>query len=129
MRQSQISLIGQSLFYIAGGVNHFWHSPFYVHIMPDHYADPRAWVQLTGAAEIAGGVGLLVPATRRAAAISIAAMLVGYFDVHIFMLQHAERFPEIPKWILWMRIPLQFALIAWALNHAGAEKSNRSLAA
>jgi uncharacterized membrane protein len=125
MRVSQISLVGQSIFYIAAGVNHFWHLPFYVHIMPDHYADPGAWVQLTGVAEILGGAGLLLPATRRAAALSIAAMLIGYFDVHIFMLRHAERFPEVAKWALWARIPLQFILIAWALKHAGGDPSTR----
>jgi uncharacterized membrane protein len=86
--------------------------------MPDHYTHPGALVDLTGVAEIAGGVGLLVPATRRSAAVGIAAMLVVFLDVHQYMLRHPERFPEIPKWTLWARIPLQFALIAWALHYA-----------
>lgn len=118
----RVSLIAQSLLYTAGGVNHFWHESFYRRIMPDHYAHPDGWVLFTGAVEILGGIGLLHPKTRRAAAVGIALMLVGYFDVHIFMLQHSERFPGVPHWALVGRIALQFLLIAWALQFARGEK-------
>lgn len=118
MRSARISLIAQALFYIGGGLNHFGHEDFYTRFMPDRYAHPEGLLQLTGVAEILGGLGLLVPATRRPAAIGIAAMLVGFLDVHQFMLCHPERYPEIPEWALWARIPLQFALIAWALQFA-----------
>jgi uncharacterized membrane protein len=115
---ARVGLIAQSLFYVASGTNHFWHENFYLHIMPDHYSHPLALVKLSGVAEILGGLGLLVPATRRFSAVGIAAMLVIFFDVHIFMLRHAGRFPEVPEWVLWARIPLQFLLIAWALYYA-----------
>jgi len=126
MRLARVGLIAQSLFYIGGGVNHFVHGEFYRHIMPDHYAHPGEWVDLTGVAEIAGGVGLLVPATRRSAAVGIAAMLVVFLDVHQYMLRHPERFPEIPKWTLWARIPVQFALIAWALHYARQRETDET---
>ena len=118
MRISQIGLVAQALLYTAAGVNHFWHGGFYLQIMPDHYAHPAPLVQLTGIAEIAGGLGLLAPATRGYAGVGLALMLVGYFDVHVFMLRHAERFPGVPLWLLWGRIALQFVLIAWALQAA-----------
>jgi uncharacterized membrane protein len=108
----------QSVFYVASGVNHFWHPNFYLHIMPDHYAHPLMLVRVSGVAEILGGLGLLVPVTRRFSAIGIAAMLVVFFDVHFFMLLHAARFPEVAGWVLWARIPLQFLLIGWALYFA-----------
>ncbi len=117
MHLSRRGLVAQSLFYVASGINHFWHGPSYVTIMPDHYPDPAALVGLTGAAEILGGLGLLLPATRRLAAGSIALMLVGFLDVHQFMIRHAERFPNVPKWILWGRIPLQFLFIAWVWKY------------
>ena len=116
MRLSQIGLVMQAVLYIGAGINHFWHDRFYLHIMPDHYAHPRLLVALSGVAEIAGGLGLLLPATRGYAAVGLALMLVGYFDVHIFMLSHAERFPEVPGWVLWGRLAFQFVLIAWALQ-------------
>lgn len=121
MRRIQVGLFLQSLLYVASGINHFVHTPFYVHIMPDHYSDPAMWVQGTGVAEIAGGLGLLVPKTRRVAAGGLAALLIVFFDVHIFMLQHPERFPEAPRWLLWARIPLQFVLIGWAGKYLFAE--------
>jgi uncharacterized membrane protein len=118
MRNLKLGLIAQSAFYVLAGINHFWHQAFYVHIMPDHYPHPEFWVRLSGMAEIAGGLGLLFPATRRASAIGIVAMLVVFLDVHQFMLRHAVRFPEVPLWALWARIPFQFVLIACALYYA-----------
>ena len=114
MNLSRASLIAQASLYFLGGINHFWHPGFYVHIMPDHYAHPEALVCASGAAEILGGIGLLVPATRRVSAAGIILMLIVFLDVHQFMLTHHQRFPEVPLWLLWLRIPLQFALIAWA---------------
>ena len=86
--------------------------------MPDHYAHPLILVRASGVAEILGGLGLLVQVTRRFSAVGIALMLMVFFDVHFFMLIHAARFPEVPAWVLWARIPLQFLLIAWGLYFA-----------
>ena len=108
-------LVAQSLLYVVAGINHFRSSATYVAIMPPHYSHPLAWVQFTGAAEILGGIGLLLPQTRRAAACGIIAMLIAYFDVHMYMVQHAsDRFASIPLWALYGRLPLQFMLIYWA---------------
>ena len=110
-----VGLVAQSLLYVVAGVNHLWHSGTYVAIMPDHYTHPLAWVQFTGVAEILGGLGLLIPLSRRAAAWGIVAMLVGYFDVHIYMLLHAaDKFASLPLWLLYARLPLQLVLIYWA---------------
>jgi uncharacterized membrane protein len=126
MRLYHVSLIAQASLYVLGGINHFGHTGFYVHIMPDHYAHPEALVLASGAAEILGGIGLLVPATRRFSAAGIVLMLIVYFDVHLFMLTHAGRFPEVPAWILWARIPLQFVLIAWAAMYLRRERGLRA---
>ena len=107
-------LVAQSLLYLAGGVNHFVMRRFYLAAMPAHYTHPAAWVEFTGVAEILGGAGLLIPASRRAAAWGLVAMLFVYFDVHLYMLQHADRFLTFPRWILIARIPFQFVLIGWA---------------
>lgn len=116
-------LVTQSMLYIGGGVFHFAITRVYTAIMPTHYSDPGAWVRFTGAAEIAGGLGLLVPQTRRAAAWGIILMLIGYFDVHFYMLQNAGKFAPIPRWALQARIPLQFVLIAWAYVYARRTQS------
>jgi uncharacterized membrane protein len=108
----------QAIFYAAAGINHFWHPETYRQIMPTHYSHPGALVAASGVAELAGGVGLLMPATRRVAAVGIMAMLVIFLDVHQDMLRHAVRFPGIPRWALWARLPLQALLIAWAYQYA-----------
>lgn len=110
----RLGLFAQSVFYVAAGINHFWHKAFYMRIMSDHYAQPGALVGISGVAEILGGLGLRASVTRKFSASGIALMLIVFLDVHQFMLRHPERFPEIPRWILWGRIPLQFLLIAWA---------------
>ncbi len=109
-----VGLIAQSLLYIAGGINHLWHYRFYRAIMPTHYDHPLGWVNFTGVAEIAGGLGLLPPQTRRLAAWGLVAMLLVYFDVHFYMAAHPWRFARLPKWALWLRIPMQLPLLYWA---------------
>jgi uncharacterized membrane protein len=113
-----VGLIVQSLVYVAAGINHFWHSGTYVAIMPPHYSHPLGLVQVSGAAEILGGIGLLVPRSRRFSAWGIIAMLVVYFDVHLYMVMHADRFPQVPVWVLYARLPLQLVLIAWVYAYA-----------
>lgn len=110
----RIGLVTQALLYVAAGMNHFWHTAMYVAIMPPHYAHPVGLVQISGVAEVLGGIGLLVPWSRRFAAWGIVAMLVVYFDVHIYMAMHVDRFATIPVWLIYARLPLQLLLIAWA---------------
>jgi uncharacterized membrane protein len=112
----------QAIFYVAAGINHFWHPGTYRQIMPAHYSHPEAMVAASGIAEMAGGAGLLLPATRRVAAVGIIAMLVVFLDVHQDMLRHGDRFAGIPRWALWARLPLQAVLIAWAFRYARREK-------
>jgi uncharacterized membrane protein len=33
---------------------------------------------------------------------------------NVWMVQHPERFPGIPVWAMWVRLPLQGVLIWWA---------------
>ena len=84
-------------------------------IVPDYLPAHRAVVRISGLAELAGGLGVLIPATRRPAAWGLAALLVAVFPANLWMAQHPERFSSIPAWVLWARLPLQVPLIAWAV--------------
>jgi len=53
--------------FIGAGVLHFLKPETYLRIMPPALPAPRLLVLLSGVAEVAGGGGLLVPATRRGA--------------------------------------------------------------
>lgn len=112
----------QASLYVAAGVNHFWHPAMYRAILPAHYGHRELLVAASGVAEIAGGLGLLPTATRRFAAGGICLMLLVFLDVHQDMLRHAERYPGIPRWALWARIPLQFALMGWAYRFARGQR-------
>ncbi len=86
----------------------------YEAIVPPLLPNPHAIVQGSGACEILGGIGVLLPATRVAAAWGLIALLVAVFPANIFMATEAARFRSVaPAWSLWARLPLQFVLIWW----------------
>ena len=101
-------------FFIVGGLNHFRDPAFYLRIMPDYIPAHELMVRPSGVTEIVAGVMLLVPRVSRWGAWLIVAQLVVFLTVHVWMVQHAERYPEIPLAALWGRIVVQFVLIAWA---------------
>ena len=68
---------------------------------------------LSGIAEIAGAIGLLVPALRPAAGWGLIALLICVFPANIHMAMQPQKFPEFTPWMLWARLPLQLVFIAW----------------
>jgi uncharacterized membrane protein len=75
-------------------------------------------VYISGAAEIAGGFGLLLPRVRRLAAWGLVALLIAVFPANIYMaLDHVQITTNpLSPWVLWSRLPLQFLLIWWILS-------------
>ncbi|MDP7393876.1 MAG: hypothetical protein QGI14_01635, partial [Candidatus Poseidonia sp.] len=51
--------------YINVGVQHFTNTAWFEPIVPLVFGDPTFWVLITGVMEIAIGVGLILPWTRR----------------------------------------------------------------
>lgn len=104
-----------SLFFIAAGVNHFVNRRAYEEMVPPSLAgDARAVVDVSGAAEIAGGLAVLMPATRRLAGLWLIALLAAVFPANIYMARAPERFRKIPRWALFARLPLQPLMMVWA---------------
>ena len=64
----KIALVVAAVFYAIAGILHFLHPGGYVKIVPPFIPHPLAMVYFSGLAEIAGGLGLLLPQLRRAAA-------------------------------------------------------------
>jgi len=106
-----------AIFYIVAGILHFLHPSGYVRIVPPFIPHPEAMVWLSGIAEIAGGVGLLIRPLRRAAAWGLVALLVAVFPANIYMAWDHVQVTAHPLsgFILWARLPLQFVLIWWVL--------------
>lgn len=74
-------------------------------------------VALSGVAEIVLGIGLLFESTRSLAAWATIAMLASFLVVHFHMLFDKEAGLGLPKWALWLRVFLQFALMWWVLSY------------
>lgn len=101
-------------FFILAGSLHFVRPEMYEKIVPPALGHGRELVALSGLAEIAGGVGLLIPATRRAAGLGLIALLLAVWPANIYMALGARRFAAVaPAWALWGRVPLQLVLIWW----------------
>jgi uncharacterized membrane protein len=114
MRRMRAGQIVMGCLYVTAGIGHFIATRMYVSIMPDYLPAHRELVLLSGAAEIAGGLGVMVPALRRAAAWGLVVLLVCVMPANIWMAQHPERYANIPLWAIWLRLPLQLPLIWWA---------------
>lgn len=107
-----------SLAFIGMGVLHFVKpEPFDSAVPPRTPMTPRQATLISGAAEIAGGLGLLLPQTRPAARWGLMALLVAVFPANIYMAQAPERF-RLPRWVALARLPLQ-ALMMRAVYRAG----------
>ena len=85
--------------------------------MPDYLPAHRELVLLSGAAEIAGGLGILIPKTRRVAAWELVLLLIAVMPANVWMAQHPERYPGIPLWAIWLRLPMQIPLLLWAWSY------------
>jgi uncharacterized membrane protein len=105
-----------SVFFLAAGTLHFVRTDVYERIMPRYLPAHRELVLLSGAAEIAGAVGVAVPRTSRLAGAWLAAVLAAVFPANVEMALHPERYASIPPALLWARLPLQPLLVFWALR-------------
>ena len=107
-----------AIFFVIAGTLHFVLPAIYLRIMPPYLPHPATLVAISGAAEIAGGLGLLLRSTRRAAAIGFALLLIAVFPANWYMATAHIRIGGMPQWALWLRLPLQIPLIGWALRYA-----------
>lgn len=105
--------------YIVAGIFHFIKPKIYMRIMPSYIPNHKAMVYLSGAAEIALGVGLCFAFTKNSAIYGIIAMLAVFLLVHFYMLSNEKAAAGIPKWVLVFRLPLQFGLMYWAFSYLG----------
>lgn len=102
------------LLFVVAGILHFTHTEFYFKIMPPYLPYPHALILISGVCEIIGGAALLVPQLQRLAGYGLIALLLAVFPANIYMLINnanagAAMFSPL---LLWLRLPLQFVLIA-----------------
>lgn len=126
-----LSAAAMSALLLASAAKHFDDPGFFAPVVPDVLCrddtggrpnGPLAvlsreeWVALSGLLEAGAAVGLLIPATRRAAAGCVAAMFTAFLAGHLDALQKAYGPGGTPgqRRAHTLRLPLQAPLIAWA---------------
>src|SRR5580658_4100153 len=104
----RIALTTCALFFTGAGILHFRNPEPYVKIVPPFIPWPLAMVYISGAAEIAGGIGLLLTPLRRAAAWGLIALLIAVFPANVYMALDRVQVTAnpLPVWLLWARLPL-----------------------
>lgn len=110
---TQIGLTILAFFFIYAGVSHFTKKHFFMKTMPPYIPNHEEMVIISGIAEIILGIGLLFSKTQALAAWGIILLLITVFPANIYMAT-SGKFKKIPQWLLWLRLPLQLVLIAWA---------------
>lgn len=83
--------------------------------MPPYLPLHRELVYLSGALEIAGGLGMLAERTRPVAGIGLIILLIAVWPANVQMLLDAHA-AQKPLWwlaLLCVRLPLQVVLIVW----------------
>lgn len=100
--------------YVFAGLMHFIKPKVYLRIMPKYLPHHKALVFWSGVAEVLLGVGLCIPILKDISIYGIILMLAVFLMVHFYMLSGKKASAGVPKWILILRIPLQFGLMYWA---------------
>ena len=120
------ALLLASASYIVVGVLHFvpegliakdiiaLNQELFVRMIPAYLPYPLALVWISGAFEILGGLGLLVPRTRRFSSWGIIALLIAVYPANINMMLNPEDFADLASPLaLYIRMPFQFVFMAW----------------
>lgn len=106
-----------SALYIIAGVYHFIKPKMYIRIMPKYLPNHKLLVYVSGIAEIGLGIAICFETTKPYAIYGFIAMLAVFLLVHFYMLANKKAAAKIPKWILILRLPLQFVLMYWAWSY------------
>jgi len=108
-------------FFAGGFVLHLEAADKLVLITPGWVPYPHAVVLITGWLELLGAIGLLVPATRRAAGVALALYVLAVWPANIHQALAHIVVPPIPDswWYHGPRLAFQPVLAWWALFSSG----------
>lgn len=116
-RTKRVLLWVMGVFYVVAGVMHFTNTDFYRPLMPPYLPLHLELIYLSGIAEILCGVGVLLPATRRAAAWATILLLIAVFPANLHVALNNVPLGDNPQGLgiwNWARLPFQGLFIAWA---------------
>ncbi|AZI59539.1 hypothetical protein EH165_10015 [Nakamurella antarctica] len=100
------------------GVMHFVTPKPFVAVVPRSLPGKEMLVAVSGVAELVCAGLVAAPKTRAIGGLASAALLVAVYPANISMAMRSRRQSRGFQLIAWMRLPMQFPLIAWALQIA-----------
>ncbi len=123
------SVVATSLLFTTAGIAHFAKPDFFESIVPEWFPNRRLANYATGAAEIALGLGLLSPRTRRMSAFALTALVTAVFPANLDMAVNRVEVKPVDGRLTrqvgtatgpvnWLRLPLQFPLGWWLWREA-----------
>jgi uncharacterized membrane protein len=106
-----------AMFILTGGAHFIGLREDLMRMVPPALGNPGFWVTFTGVAEIAGAIGILIPATRRVAAVGLLLLLVAVFPANVYAAdQQITLGNESPKPLIQRAIEqiIYLAAVTWA---------------
>ena len=103
--------------YIWVGVQHFIDTSFFLKIMPPGFPFHKESVYVSGVLEILFGSGIIIKKTRFYASWGIILLLIAVYPANIYLAfsEDAQKAIGVSSFFAsWVRLPIQFALIALA---------------
>ena len=112
----EAGLLAVAIMFLFTGSTHFSGMKHDYAAMLPGFVPMNVWViHLTGALQIAGAVGLLIPRTRRLAGICLTLLLVAMFPGNVYAALNEVPFRGEPPTPLWLRTPIQLFFIGMVL--------------
>ncbi len=99
---------------IGMGVLHLVVPKPFIDVMPAYLHIHAALVLVSGIGEILCGFGILMPHIRRLSGWVLIALLIAVFPANVDMAIHPRWTSPLALTLLWVRLPFQGVLIAWA---------------
>jgi uncharacterized membrane protein len=124
MQISRPSAIGAGILFTGAGIAHFAKPDFFEAIVPGWFPDAALANRVSGAAELAFGLGMFHERTRRLSALGLFVLTIAVFPANIDMAVNNVE-PQLVEGrfrrsvgtatgpLNWVRLPLQLPLLWW----------------
>ncbi len=109
-----------AIWFLLGGIGHFVVTDAFVSVTLAFVPFPRAVVLATGAFEILAALALYRQQWRRAVGLALIGFVIAVTPVHVEMLRHTDRYPEVGELALWARLAFQpmLAALIWRVTQS-----------
>jgi len=100
--------------FVLTGISHFAIPEKFMEMMPTFLPAPLVLIYLSGVFEILGGIGLIISKTKQLAASGLILLLLAVFPANIYVALNNVQLGGFMNYAVyqWLRLPMQFALIA-----------------